>query len=141
MKYDSTRLEGVQLQAERAPLEVRVLRHEDVALRSNLKRTLKVVNLTFFPMHFLGLVGMPCRIPNYLNAYIRWNAFSSLGSYVFIIGYFCFFIVVFFTFTSENKCAPRPWAIEQDSMTLEWMIKSLLGFHRFSELPAIKESI
>ncbi len=42
-KYDNTRLEGVQLQDERAPLEVRVLRHEDVTLGSNLKMTLKAV--------------------------------------------------------------------------------------------------
>ncbi len=42
-KYDSTRLEGVQLQDEHAPLEVRVLRHEDAALGSNLKMTPKAV--------------------------------------------------------------------------------------------------
>ncbi len=41
MKYDSTRLEGVQLQDERAPLEVRVLHREDVVLGSNLKMTSK----------------------------------------------------------------------------------------------------
>jgi len=43
VKYNSTRLEGVQLQNECAPLEVRVLRHEDVALGSNLKMTSKAV--------------------------------------------------------------------------------------------------
>jgi hypothetical protein len=43
MKYDSTRLEGVQLQDERALLEVQVLHHEDAALGSDLKMTLKAV--------------------------------------------------------------------------------------------------
>jgi hypothetical protein len=43
MKYDNTRLEGVQLQDERAPLEVRVFRHENVVLGSNLEMIPKVV--------------------------------------------------------------------------------------------------
>jgi cytochrome c oxidase subunit 1 len=49
--------------------------------------------------------------------------------------------VVFLTLTNENKCAPSPWAVEQNSTTLEWMVKSPPVFHTFSELPAIKESI
>jgi len=43
VRCDSTKLEGVQLQDKRAPLEVRVLRHEDVALGSNIKRTPKAI--------------------------------------------------------------------------------------------------
>ncbi len=42
-KYNTTKLEGVQLQDERTPLEVRVLHYEDVMLGSNLKMTLKAV--------------------------------------------------------------------------------------------------
>nr|AHG59070.1 cytochrome oxidase subunit I [Bazzania trilobata] len=99
------------------------------------------VNLTFFPMHFLGLAGMPRRIPDYPDAYAGWNAFSSFGSYVSVVGIFCFFVVVFPTLTSENKCAPSPWAVEQNSTTLEWMVPSPPAFHTFEELPAIKESI
>ncbi len=49
-KYDSTRLEGVQLQDERAPLEVRVLHHEDATLGSNLKMTLKAVLHSLVPL-------------------------------------------------------------------------------------------
>ncbi len=51
MKYNSTKFEGVQFQDERAPLDVRVLRHEDVVLRSNLEKTSKVV------LHLLVRLG------------------------------------------------------------------------------------
>jgi heme/copper-type cytochrome/quinol oxidase subunit 1 len=46
--------------------------------------------------------GMPRHIPDYLDAYAGWNAFSSFGPYVFVIGIFCFFVVIFLTLTSEN---------------------------------------
>ncbi|KAF9660773.1 hypothetical protein SADUNF_SadunfMtG0009300 (mitochondrion) [Salix dunnii] len=100
------------------------------------------VNLTFFPMHFLGLSGMPRRIPDYPDAYAGWNALSSFGSYISVVGICCFFVVVTITLSSgnKNKCAPSPWALEQNSTTLEWMVQSPPAFHTFGELPAIKET-
>lgn len=100
------------------------------------------VNLTFFPMHFLGLSGMPRRIPDYPDAYAGWNALSSSGSYISVVGICCFFVVVTITLSSGNnkRCAPSPWAVEQNSNTLEWMIQSPPAFHTFGELPAIKET-
>jgi heme/copper-type cytochrome/quinol oxidase subunit 1 len=60
------------------------------------------VNITFFPMHFLGLSGMPRRIPDYPDAYIGWNFISSIGSIISVIGLFFFFFKVYATFYSKK---------------------------------------
>ncbi|XP_047314120.1 cytochrome c oxidase subunit 1-like [Impatiens glandulifera] len=100
------------------------------------------VNPTFFPMHFLGLSGMPRRIPDYPDAYAGWNALSSFGSYISVVGICRFFGVVTITSSSgkNKRCASSPWAVEQNSTTSEWMVQSPPAFHTFGELPAIKET-
>jgi heme/copper-type cytochrome/quinol oxidase subunit 1 len=55
------------------------------------------VNLTFFPMHFLGMAGMPRRIPDYPDAYAGWNSVASFGSMGTNVGILYFFYVVYCT--------------------------------------------
>jgi heme/copper-type cytochrome/quinol oxidase subunit 1 len=55
------------------------------------------VNLTFFPMHFLGLAGMPRRIPDYPDAYTAWNEIASFGSYLSAVSSLFFFYIVYYT--------------------------------------------
>jgi len=64
------------------------------------------VNITFFPMHFLGLAGFPRRIPDYPDAYAMWNKIASFGSNLSAISAILFFVIVYITLTSnENKKA------------------------------------
>jgi len=65
------------------------------------------VNITFFPMHFLGLAGMPRRIPDYPDAYSGWNSIASYGSYISAFAALWFFYVAFDAFTT-GKAHKQP---------------------------------
>ena len=61
------------------------------------------VNLTFFPMHFLGLAGMPRRIPDYPDAYAEWNQVATYGSYITTVSALLFFYIIYITLTDGEK--------------------------------------
>ncbi len=94
------------------------------------------VNLTFFPMHFLGLSGMPRRYPDYPAAFAGWNMVASIGAYISFAGFLVFLYVVFRTFTSKQAIAGNYWG--EGATTLEWTVSSPPPFHTFEELPRIR---
>jgi cytochrome c oxidase subunit 1 len=93
-------------------------------------------NVLFFPMHFLGLAGMPRRYADYPDAYAGWNFVSSIGAYVFFAG-LLFFIggVVYAMFVRREAAAGNPWG--EGATTLEWTLPSPPPFHSFEEPPVI----
>ena len=67
------------------------------------------VNLTFFPMHFLGLAGMPRRIPDYADAYSAWNKVASFGSLVSAFSACLFLYIIYVTLTEGKPVKANPW--------------------------------
>ena len=65
------------------------------------------VNITFFPMHFLGLAGMPRRIPDYPDAYLMFNRIASYGSYISAFSAVFFFYVVLVSLTEGEIVKPK----------------------------------
>jgi cytochrome c oxidase subunit 1 len=65
--------------------------------------TFLAANLTFGPMHFLGLAGMPRRIPDYPDAFAPWNALCTYGSYLNLLGTAFFFVIIAITFTKKQN--------------------------------------
>ena len=94
------------------------------------------VNLTFFPQHFLGLAGMPRRIPDYPDAFAGWNLVASIGAFISVAGALLFFYILWKTFTSGEKCPANPWG--EGATTLEWTVSSPPPFHTFERLPQIR---
>ncbi len=94
------------------------------------------VNLTFFPMHFLGLAGMPRRYVDYPDAFRGWNMVASFGAYIGAVSVLIFLYVCYRTFTSKVKLADNYWG--EGATTLEWTVSSPPPFHTFEELPRIR---
>jgi cytochrome c oxidase subunit 1 len=93
------------------------------------------VNLTFFPMHFLGLAGMPRRISDYADAFAGWNYVASIGSYISYGSTIFFVFIVFHTLLAGKKIGANPWG--EGATTLEWTLSSPPPFHSYDELPHI----
>ena len=105
------------------------------------------VNLTFFPQHFLGMAGMPRRIPDFPDSYAGWNAISSFGSLVSVIATIIFGYVIFDLFSSKENSSNNAWSIpshfdnevKYDSIEsykeLEWTVASPAPEHCFTSKP------
>ena len=94
------------------------------------------VNLTFFPMHFLGLAGMPRRISDYPDAFAGWNFVSSIGSYITFASTVFFVFVALHTLLAGKRIGANPWG--QGATTLEWAVSSPPPFHSFAEVPRVE---
>ena len=98
--------------------------------------TFIAVNLTFFPMHFAGLAGMPRRIPDYPDAFWGWNLISSLGAFLGAVSALLFIYIAWKAFRSGEKCPDNPWG--EGATTLEWTVSSPPPFHTFEKLPEVR---
>src|SRR6202049_164755 len=96
------------------------------------------VNLTFFPMHFLGLAGMPRRIAEYPDAFWGWNFVSSIGAFISYASTLFFVFIVFHTFAFGKRVGANYWG--EGATTLEWSLASPPPFHSFDEVPVIAAS-
>ena len=94
------------------------------------------VNVTLIPMHFLGLAGMPRRIPDYPDAFAGWNMVSSVGSYIAAASAVLFVYIVIRTLRAGEQAADNPWG--EGATTLEWTLSSPPPFHTYEELPRIR---
>ncbi|GAB3242707.1 cytochrome c oxidase subunit I [Chitinimonas naiadis] len=94
-------------------------------------------NITFFPMHFLGLAGMPRRIPDYATQFTEFNSMASVGAFLFGIAqvYFLFGVLLPTLRGGAGPAPQRPW---EGAHTLEWEVPSPAPFHTWEEPPARK---
>jgi len=93
------------------------------------------VNITFFPMHFLGMAGMPRRVVDYADAFAGWNNVVSIGAYIGAFGFLLFFLGIAEAFIRKRAAADNPWG--EGATTLEWTLSSPPPFHQFETLPRI----
>ncbi len=95
--------------------------------------TFIAVNVLFLPQHFLGLQGMPRRIPDYPDAYAGWNMVSTWGAYLALFGMLMFFVIIWKTFRDGEKVEANQWGVGATS--LEWTVPSPAPFHTHEQTP------
>jgi cytochrome c oxidase subunit 1 len=94
------------------------------------------VNLLFFPMHFLGLAGMPRRIPDYALQFADFNKWVSIGGFAFGLSQLIFLAVVIKCIRGGEKAPAKPW---DGAIGLEWTVASPAPYHTFSTPPPQKD--
>ena len=93
------------------------------------------VNVLFFPMHFVGLAGMPRRIPDYAVQFADFNMIASIGAFGFGFAQLLFVVLVIRCIRGGRKADDRVW---EGARGLEWTLSSPPPYHSFSEQPTIK---
>jgi cytochrome c oxidase subunit 1 len=93
------------------------------------------VNVTFFPQHFLGLAGMPRRIPDYALQFTEFNMLSSVGAFVFGFSQLLFAYIVYKAIRGGARATDRVW---EGAHGLEWTLSSPPPYHSFTTPPEVR---
>ena len=91
-------------------------------------------NVTFFPMHFLGLAGMPRRVPDYATQFTDWNEVATIGAFGFGLSQVLFVFILLKAIRFGEKAPARPW---EGADTLEWTLPSPVPYHTFETPPTV----
>ena len=95
------------------------------------------VNLTFFPMHFVGLAGMPRRYPDYALQFADFNAMVSVGAFIFGFTQLLLLFIVIKAIRTGKKSSHEVWEGTKD-WGLEWTLESPPPYHTFTVQPEVK---
>ncbi len=95
------------------------------------------VNVLFFPQHFLGLAGMPRRIPDYAVQFTEFNQMSTIGAFVFGFSQLIFVWIIIKTVRGGEKATDGVWE-GSEGQGLEWTLPSPPPYHSFTTPPEIK---
>jgi cytochrome c oxidase subunit 1 len=91
-------------------------------------------NLTFFVMHFLGLAGMPRRIPDYPLQFADFNMIASIGAFAFGLTQLLFLYTVIKCIRGGQKASAKVW---DGAKGLEWTLPSPAPHHSFQTPPVV----
>ena len=95
-------------------------------------------NITFFPQHFVGLAGMPRRVPDYALQFADFNMMSSIGAFVYGMSQLLFLYNVLATvIAGKLDSREKTW---DGANGLEWTLPTPAPYHTFETPPAIKTS-
>ena len=86
-------------------------------------------------MHFVGLAGMPRRIPDYALQFADFNAIATVGAFIFGFSQLIFLFILIKTIRGGEKATDRVW---EGAEGLEWTIPSPAPYHTFAEAPHVK---
>ncbi len=90
-------------------------------------------NLTFAPMHLVGLEGMPRRVADYASEFAAWNAIMSFASFALGLSTLIFVYNVIVSWRSGEPADANPWRAQ----TLEWQVSSPPPIFNFDEVPTV----